>query len=382
MEERPGDLLQDHRLQAAEVEETKLQRLRHRGQEGCLRISPPEGEQSAQRPHPAAMRLFDERRDVRIEHGVVALQQRRLGRWRAESALRCRVVSGQLLLRIADTDQARVHRDDLVARADPKFARIQIHRQPLPHPAFGNRVAIGLDRHEAVQIDHPLGHLIDRRQHCRQRLQAPFLDRVGRARRHPEDALRLGIRHRLAPSPRLLVQVGEIGERPAGQEMAFDPGKGSFDAPLAVGLVDRVGAEGESQRARERHHLRRKHRVVAGAVDDDHARVVDDASRAATGQEAHRLEQELLGFKAREARVVPDEQTARVRQDQGRALCRQRLAGEGHAVRRGIVLHLLAGRKDILARALGRGAQAGFPDPAGERAVAGIEAQFRLQHLL
>jgi hypothetical protein len=51
-------------------------------------------------------------------------------------------------------------------------------------------------------------------------------------------------------------------------------------------------------------------------------------------------------------------------------------------MRRGIVLHLLAGRKDILAGAFGRGAQAGFPDPAGERAVAGIEAQFRLQHLL
>jgi hypothetical protein len=138
--------------------------------------------------------------------------------------------------------------------------------------------------------------------------------------------------------------------------MAFDPGKGSFDAPLAIGLIDRVGTEGETQRARERHHLGREHRVVAGAVDDDHARVVDDAGRAAAGQEAHRLEQELLGLKAREARVVPDEQTARVRQDQGRALCRQRLAGEGHAVRRGIVLHLLAGRKDILARALGRGA--------------------------
>lgn len=99
-----------------------------------------------------------------------------------------------------------------------------------------------------------------------------------------------------------MVQVGEIGERPPGQEIAFDPGKRSFDAPLAVGLVHRVGTEGESQRARERHHLGREHGIVAGAVDDDHAGVVDDAGRAAAGQEAHGLEQELLGFKARKAR--------------------------------------------------------------------------------
>ena len=51
-------------------------------------------------------------------------------------------------------------------------------------------------------------------------------------------------------------------------------------------------------------------------------------------------------------------------------------------MRRGIVLHLLARGEVILAGTFRRGAQIGFADPAGQRAVARTKVQFCRQHLL
>jgi hypothetical protein len=44
-----------------------------------------------------------------------------------------------------------------------------------------------------VQIDGALEHLVDRRQHGRQRLQVRLLDQIGGLRRHAEGALLLAV---------------------------------------------------------------------------------------------------------------------------------------------------------------------------------------------
>jgi hypothetical protein len=113
MEEIPGDLLQDHRSRRPRSKRPNCSACATAARKGAFRISPPECQQAAQRPHPAAMRLPDQRRDVRVEHGWCPCSNVASGGGVRSPALRCRVVPGQLLLRIAHADQARVHRDDL-----------------------------------------------------------------------------------------------------------------------------------------------------------------------------------------------------------------------------------------------------------------------------
>jgi len=50
VEELAGCLLQNHGLQAREVEETKLQCLRNRRQEGAFRVASPSGPTARRRP--------------------------------------------------------------------------------------------------------------------------------------------------------------------------------------------------------------------------------------------------------------------------------------------------------------------------------------------
>ena len=70
--------------------------------------------------------------------------------------------------------------------------------------------------------------------------------------------------------------------------------------------------------------------MTASAPDparEQNAGVVDDADRADARHEARRLEQERLGFEPGEARVVLDEQPARVGQHQAGTLRGDRLVG-------------------------------------------------------
>jgi hypothetical protein len=82
------------------------------------------------------MRLLDQRRDVRVEQRVMALQQGRFRRRRAIPTLRRRVMPGQLLLRIAHADQTGMTATSC-SRADPEFAGIQIDLSVLPTQRSG-----------------------------------------------------------------------------------------------------------------------------------------------------------------------------------------------------------------------------------------------------
>jgi hypothetical protein len=142
-----------------------------------------------------------------------------------------------------------------------------------------------------------------------------------------------------------------------------------------------MGHEAEAQRRSEGHHLGGEHRLGAGAAGQHDAGVVDHAAHAGPAHEQRRLQQEVLGLQPREARVVADEQPPRARQRQRRALRSQRLAGDHHAVRRGVVLHLFAGAEVVTPGALGRLAQVGLAHPARERAVGRHLAVFVLEDL-
>ena len=189
-----------------------------------------------------------------------------------------------------------------------------------------------------------------------------------------------------APGERLAIEVVEVLEVTSGQEIVLDVGKGALDPALSIGVADPVGAESEAKSAGKGQHLRGDDGIGAGAGGEQDAGIVDDADRADAIHEASRLEQECFGLEASEPRVVLNEQPARVGQHQPGALDGDDTAGrprfgEEHAMRRGVVLHLLSGREVVFAGAPRRTAQAGFPGPTGQGAVAHRETVVGQQFL-
>ncbi len=201
-----------------------------------------------------------------------------------------------------------------------------------------------------MQIDAAFKQLVNRREHVGQRNQMRLLDDVGSVRRHAQRLLGFAVGGVAAPGERLAVEVVEIGEVPADEKIRLDIGEGPFDPAFAVRVAHPVRAEAEAKRTGEGGDLRRDDGVGARAGGEQYGGVVDDADRTDARHEARRLEQEGTGFESREARVVLDEQPARIRQHQAGTLQGDGLAGlsakgpKSHAVRRGVVLHLLAGR--------------------------------------
>jgi hypothetical protein len=147
-------------------------------------------------------------------------------------------------------------------------------------------------------------------------------------------------------------------------------------------VADAVGAEFEPQRAGKRGHLGSDEGILAGTAGEHHAGVVDHAHRTDPVHEACGLEQELLGLEAAVARVILDEQAARVGQHQTGTLGAHALLAQAHAVRRGVVLHLLARTEGIFPGARRRRAQPRLPHPARERAVGDFEIVFGGEQLL
>jgi hypothetical protein len=151
-------------------------------------------------------------------------------------------------------------------------------------------------------------------------------------------------------------------------------------------VADPVGAETEPKGAGEGQHLRGDGGIGPGAGGEQHAGIVDDTDRADATHEASRLKHERFGLEAGEPRIVLDEQPARVGQHQPGALDGDDLAGrarfgEEHAMRRGVVLHLLSGREVVFAGAPRRTAQARLPGPTGQGAVAHRETVVGQQFL-
>ena len=126
----------------------------------------------------------------------------------------------------------------------------------------------------------------------------------------PRARLGLRIGDVAAPGECLAVEVIEICEAAAGQEIRFDIRERALDPAFAVRVSHPVGAEPEAQGAGEGSHLRRDDGVSTGAGGKQDAGVVDDADRAGARHEADRLQQERLGLEAGEPRIVLDEQPA------------------------------------------------------------------------
>ena len=252
---------------------------------------------------------------------------------------------------------------------DLDLGGILVDADRLTNPALGYRVTVGVDRDVAVEIDDALEHFVDRWQRAGQALQVRLLDHVRRLGGHAQRALRFRIGDVATPGECLGVQVREVAEGAPRKEISLDIGERSLDASFAISMADTVGLETETEGAGEGGHLGGDHRRITGSGGDHHAGVVDDAGRANAVHEACGLEQELFGLEARIAGEVVDEQAPRVGEYERCALGSEVLAGDHHAVGRGVVLHLLAGGEDVFAGALRWGAQAGLSDPAGERAV-------------
>ena len=140
-----------------------------------------------------------------------------------------------------------------------------------------------------------------------------------------------------APVQRLAVEVVEIREAAAGQEIRFDIRERAFDPAFAVRVSHPVRTEPEAKGAGKGRHLRGNDGVGTGARGEQNAGVVDDADRTDTRHEADRLQQERLGLEAGEPRVVLDEQPARVGQHQAGALRGDGLVGGANVTRCGEV---------------------------------------------
>src|SRR5271165_3149617 len=163
----------------------------------------------------------------------------------------------------------------------------------------------------------------------------------------------------------------------AGAEAGIPPEILAFARTLGLRFRPKGGGNGQ--------HLRGNDSIGPGAGGEQDAGIVDDADRADAIHEANRLKQECFGLEAGEPRVVLNEQPARVGQHQPGALDGNDLAGrprlEEHAMRRGVVLHLLSGREVVFAGAPRRTAQARFPGPTGQCAVAHRETVVGQQFL-
>ena len=150
----------------------------------------------------------------------------------------------------------------------------------------------------------------------------------------------------------------------------------SLHASRAIGVALLVRAKDEAQALGERGHLWRRHHVRAGAGGHDHVRVVDHPHAAGAAEVAQGVGEEQLAGEAVEARVVLEEQHARVAQDQAGGLDAPVPTGQEHIVRRRVVLHLLAPIEVILASRLGRRVtDSVVPAERGQRGVGQPSAQ-------
>ena len=319
---------------------------------------------------------------IALEAWVMATQQLLLEGGRAARPCGSGMVLRQGVAGIALADEPGMRGDLAAAPTDHDVGRILVDGDRLPDEALGHGVAVGIDRHIAVQIDDALQRLVDRRQCAGQRLQVRLLDQISCVGGHAQRTLRLVVGDIAAPGQCLAVDIREVVEAARRQEVAFHIGERPLDPPFAIGVADPVGAEAKAQRAGKGVHLGGDDGIRTGAGGDHDAGVVDDTDRAAAVHEARRLEQEVLGLEAGEAWIVLNEQPAREGQHQPGALRGDRLAGHHHAVRRGVVLHLLAGGEVILARALRWTAQSCLSDPARQGAVGNRQIVLRGEQLL
>jgi hypothetical protein len=156
----------------------------------------------------------------------------------------------------------------------------------------------------------------------------------------------------VAPGARLGVEVREGVETPAGQEVIFDVVEGPFDARRPICVADFVGDKFEAEALSEGHHLGHRHHLSSAAREHDQMRIVDHALLAASLEVRDRVGQKDLALEATEVRISLKEEHMRIAKNKRRRLHAGASRRDIRVVRRGIVLHLLAGREVVSARRL------------------------------
>src|SRR4051812_45380801 len=244
-EEVAGDLFEDEILQPAEVEQAVLQSL-FDGGERSVRVGAFHLDQPAKRSPVACMTALLKSGGVTIKAWVMAGQQGFLGRCAAALPDRNGMMTGQGAPGIALADQPAVNGDREILAADMDLGRRLVDGDRLADVALGNRVAIGVDRDIAVQIDDAFQQLVDRRQRIGQRHKVWLLNEEGGVRRHAEGLLWLVVGDVTAPVRRLAVEVIEVLETAPGQEIHFDICEWTLNPALAFRVSHPVRAEPEA----------------------------------------------------------------------------------------------------------------------------------------
>ena len=140
-----------------------------------------------------------------------------------------------------------------------------------------HRVAMRIDVDVALDVDEAVVERVDLRHEERQRMQVRAFGGEELARAGVQLTLGRGV-HLVAPGERLRIEIGEVGELAAGQEVVFDEVERALDARRAVGIALLVRAKREGEALGEGGHLRHRHHVGARAARDHDVGVVDHAA--------------------------------------------------------------------------------------------------------
>src|SRR5262249_53447157 len=281
IEEVTGRPLQDQRLQALKIEEAEAQGLLDGGKEGARGIGPLQLEQTAQRPHAPTVGALLEGRGVALEARMVPAPQLLLERGPAGCSRWRGMMTRQRGACIALADEPPMAADLATSMIDDDLGGVLVHTHRLPDQPLRYRVAVGVDRNVAVEIDDALEDLVNWWQDARQGLKVWLLQHISRLGRRTEDAVRFLVGDLPTPRQRLAVQIDEVDEGAPREEVPFYPKEGSLDSPFAIGMAEMMSPKGEAQCARKGRHFRRDHRLRSRARHHHHAGVVDDAKRAA-----------------------------------------------------------------------------------------------------
>src|SRR5215831_16096834 len=253
IEEVAGNVLQDQRLQALQIEQAEAQGLLDGREERARRIRPLELEKTAQGAHTPPIGALPEGGGIALKARMAAAQELLLER-RAALCPRGRwMMPRECGAPVTLADDPRMTADLATALIDDDLGRMLVDTYRPPDEAIRHRVAVGVDRDVAIEIDHALEDVVHRRQHAGQGLKIRLLHHVGRLGRHAEDALYFGVGDLPAPGERLAVQILEV------HEVAFDPGERPFDSPFSSRMIYAMRAELEPQTPGEGDHLRRNH---------------------------------------------------------------------------------------------------------------------------
>lgn len=153
----------------------------------------------------------------------------------------------------------------------------------------------------------------------------------------------------VAPCTRLTVQVVPVGEGPSRQEVSLDKVEGAFYPPRTIRVADLVRHKLESETTGKRSHLGHGNHFPARTAQDNDVGVVDHHPLRRAAEVAMGVGQKRFTVEPLKPREELEKEHARITQDGRGRLHVAPLAAKHGLVRRGVMLHLLAGRKGILA---------------------------------